>query len=238
MFSFKNPPDISIWNIKKVENISFCFKNCCELISLPDISKWDTHKVIKMKCLFYECSNLKQLPNISKWNLNNVKDMSGIFYDCYSLTRLPDISNWKLDKDVKIEFAFYGCYSLKSLPNIENWNINDIWYKKGIIEGCDSLNNLPDIYKLNSYADNKSFLLNKSEPDLSFSIIKEKNNLINDFISSSFPFSLSDFGNIRTYISSFSSSIKITIENVNKEYFSPDFYNIPNDDNYYENFYN
>ena len=46
------------------------------LKALPDISKWDTKNVNDMSWLFCKCSSLKTLPDISKWNVNNVLDMS------------------------------------------------------------------------------------------------------------------------------------------------------------------
>ena len=38
----KELPDISKWNMSKVEYLSGLFINCSSLTSLPDISKWDT----------------------------------------------------------------------------------------------------------------------------------------------------------------------------------------------------
>ncbi|MBO6292125.1 MAG: BspA family leucine-rich repeat surface protein, partial [Selenomonas sp.] len=37
-------------------------------MSLPDISKWNTKNVQTMSYLFSKCSSLSSLPDISKWN--------------------------------------------------------------------------------------------------------------------------------------------------------------------------
>lgn len=40
--SLKESPDISIWDISSVNDISSLFDICSSLESSPDISKWDT----------------------------------------------------------------------------------------------------------------------------------------------------------------------------------------------------
>ena len=52
------------------------FYNCKSLRILPDISKWDTKYVNDMSYLFYGCESLEELPDISNWNTNNVNNMS------------------------------------------------------------------------------------------------------------------------------------------------------------------
>ena len=64
--SLKELPDISIWNMEKINNISFMFYSCSSLTSLPDISKWNTENILNMNSLFNECSSLKSLPDILK----------------------------------------------------------------------------------------------------------------------------------------------------------------------------
>ena len=73
-------PDISIWNINNVSNLSYMFCGCESLISIPDISKWNINNVINMKGLFCACKSLKSFPNISKWNIKNLKYDDNIFY--------------------------------------------------------------------------------------------------------------------------------------------------------------
>ena len=42
------------------------FAGCSSLKEIPDISKWDIRKINNLSCLFYGCSSLQKLPNISE----------------------------------------------------------------------------------------------------------------------------------------------------------------------------
>ena len=49
--------------------MSGIFQECKSLISIPDISKWDTKNVNDMSYLFSKCISLKSFPDISVWVL-------------------------------------------------------------------------------------------------------------------------------------------------------------------------
>jgi len=84
--SLSSLPDISKWNIDKVENMSYMFSGCSSLLSLPDISNWNTNKVYySMSSMFSGCSSLFSLPDISNWNTNDAFGMSNMFDECYNL---------------------------------------------------------------------------------------------------------------------------------------------------------
>ena len=57
------------------------------LNKLPDISKWKTDNVENISYLFHKCSNLVSMPNISNWNLNKVKNSEHSFTGCSSLNQ-------------------------------------------------------------------------------------------------------------------------------------------------------
>ena len=118
-------PDISKWNIEKVETMDSIFSGCSSLLSLPNISKWNMKNVININKMFNDCSSLSSLPDISLWNTEKVTDMSELFSGCKSLSSLPDISKWKTQNIDKIEKIFYGCISLSSLPDISKWEIKE-----------------------------------------------------------------------------------------------------------------
>ena len=65
------------------------FSECKSLISLPDISKWNTKNVQDMSYMFSGYNSLKSLPDISKWNTSNVINFQGLFSKCNSLKFLP-----------------------------------------------------------------------------------------------------------------------------------------------------
>ena len=58
--------DLSFFDFKNVNDMSYMFYNCRSLESLPDLSKWDTKNVRDMNYMFYFCSVLKSLPDLSK----------------------------------------------------------------------------------------------------------------------------------------------------------------------------
>ena len=64
------------------------FYGCLSLKNLPDISKWNTKNVNDLSFCFYKCESLKYIPDISCWNISNVSDISGLFCGCSSLIML------------------------------------------------------------------------------------------------------------------------------------------------------
>ena len=60
--------------------MSRMFYLCSNLGSLPDISKWNINKVETMESIFCDCMRLKSLPDISIWNTRNIKYITHIIY--------------------------------------------------------------------------------------------------------------------------------------------------------------
>ena len=142
--------DISKWDTSNITNFSGLFKKCTSLKSLPDISKFDISKATDISQLFFDCHNLSSLPDISKWNTQNVKDISFIFLNCNSLKFLPDISKWNTNNVEKMNDLFSHCTSLKILPDISKWDTSNVIDMSGMFVYCDSLESFPDISKWNT----------------------------------------------------------------------------------------
>ena len=87
-------PDISIWNIKNVTDMSSMFSGCSSLSTLPDISKWgkSTSKCKDISYMFNRCISLSYLPDLTKFDFSSVKYKNGIFNDCFSSINLFDLS--------------------------------------------------------------------------------------------------------------------------------------------------
>ena len=98
------------------------FSKNYSLLSIPDLSKWNISKVNDLSFMFFRCDSLLSLPDISKWNISNVKNMSSMFYNCCSLTSFPDLANWKKRTSffVDMDNMFQGCFN--SLNFVENLN--------------------------------------------------------------------------------------------------------------------
>ena len=61
------------------------FYCCISLAKVPDISKWDTKSVEDMSWMFFECRLLNSFPDISKWNIKKTKNMKFMFLNCNKL---------------------------------------------------------------------------------------------------------------------------------------------------------
>ena len=70
------------------------FYNCSSLSSIPDISKWNITKINYLSGIFLKCASLISIPDISRWTIQDIKEMYFLFSDCYQLLYLPDISKW------------------------------------------------------------------------------------------------------------------------------------------------
>ena len=84
---------------------------------MPDISKWDISKVNFMIGVFYKCLSLNTLPDISKWNTSNVNYMNFMFEECPSISIFPNISKWDISQVVKISH-FGDCINSLNFPLI------------------------------------------------------------------------------------------------------------------------
>ena len=50
-------PNVSKWDVSKVENMGEVFLNCSGAAFNPDVSNWDVSKVTNMSYMFYNCSH-------------------------------------------------------------------------------------------------------------------------------------------------------------------------------------
>ena len=74
--------------------------------SLPDISNWNVEKVNNFCLIFCKCDNLKSFPDLSKWKIfqNVNKNEIFEFYDKIGQIILPknDFDNWEYIKIKKV----------------------------------------------------------------------------------------------------------------------------------------
>ena len=142
--SLENLPDISIWNTKNVEDISYIFSCCCSLTVLPDISIWNTKKMNQMKNVFERCINLILLPNIDEWQAKkNNKVLYNYFPNSHSTSSNPlniptssqneskdNFISVKNDNEEINKTKYTEIYFLKSIYKDNLDNCNDEMYDK------------------------------------------------------------------------------------------------------------
>ena len=153
------------------------FSECSNLSSLPDLSKWEKKNVEDLSFLFYSCKSIKSLPDISKWNTSNVIDMSFMFFgfnspisfninldnfynkfkdiNRFSLNIILDILKKSNNKELKFldeigATYFFNNSKPSSLPdNLSNWDTSNVTKMNSIFAFCTTITRLPDISKWN-----------------------------------------------------------------------------------------
>lgn len=96
----------SLFDLSNIQNISYFFLECHNLISLPAIS---TSAVTNASHMFQNCESLRAIPSIK---LPNVTDFSYFFQYCSGLANADGL----VCSPTNMYYAFYGCRSLSYIP--------------------------------------------------------------------------------------------------------------------------
>ena len=88
-----NELNLSSFNTRNVQDMSYLFKNCKYLKNLTLGNNLNTGKVKYMKETFYQCENLISL-DLRIFNTENVITMNRMFLNCFQLNYL-DISSFR-----------------------------------------------------------------------------------------------------------------------------------------------
>jgi len=142
---------------------------------LPDISKWNISKIDNFYSMFYNCCSLSPFPNLDKWINNNKFEKSLIF--AFSYINLKKVKSFdvysNLDKinnlnEIRIKYKNKDCENGKirlfGEKFVENNKMRCIINIKG------------DNYKLMEYLDKKEIDKNKMEFEIKLYKINEINN--------------------------------------------------------------
>ena len=184
---------INLKGINDINDLSYMFSDCSDIISVEFLSDIETEKIINMSNMFSKCNFLKEVLNLSNLDASNVISMSGMFSNCSSLETVPDISKWKNKTknllDISYMFLnctsltdisklaplntsnvsdmsgiFFNCKSLKSLYEISSWDISNTRNMSNMFNGCNNLEDLSEISDWNtSKVEVMTGLFNKCE---------------------------------------------------------------------------
>ena len=157
---------------------------------------------------------MEYLPDISKWDVSNLLFVISVFENCYSLKIMPDISKWTPNNILLIDDIYFGCTSLITFPDISKWNFD------------------------NMYSFNKSiFSYNKSEQFISDKDSFE-DEIVFETLSSDFNLSTSS-QNLSKNTDNLTCNKSLDETNQNNYNIINDFsfYNVKENNNYYEAFY-
>ena len=116
------------------------FGACSSLITLPNISKWNIQKINNLNSIFKDCSLLTYIP-IFGWKLNNKVKIDNIFKGCNSLLIIPDISKWNAAPKEFSDVSYSSFNSMKKIKSdsisLDNYS-EDIFSKKDNKDNIDN----------------------------------------------------------------------------------------------------
>jgi surface protein len=124
--------NISGWDVSKVENMEFMFRDAKSFNS--DITKWDVSNVTRMYGMFIGCYTFNQ--QIGDWKVSNVESMGFMFCDCHDFNK--ELNSWKTKKVFSMSYMFHFA-TLFNQP-IDNWDTSNVKYMDCMFNYAESFN--------------------------------------------------------------------------------------------------
>ncbi len=125
--------DLSNWNAKSLENMSFSFgmlydgnNSVGHLKRIILSNKFDTSKVTDMHGTFYNNRVLENYEFVNYLDTSSATDMTTMFYYNFKLDNLSYFKNWDVSNVENMLSMFIGCRELKSLEGLENWDVSNV----------------------------------------------------------------------------------------------------------------
>ena len=127
--------DVSGFDTKNVDNMSFLFSDCSALTAL-DLNGFNTANVSSMTRMFSGCSSLETL-NVSGFNTEKVEFMAYMFFGCLNLESL-DVSGFDTTNVTNMSNMFCNCGKLTSL-DVSGFNTSAVTNMSDMFCACASL---------------------------------------------------------------------------------------------------
>jgi surface protein len=144
--------NLNSWrNIKfnYLEDISYMFNRCTNLVMIDNIKRFNTTRVTNMCGLFNGCKKLTTLSNF-KLITQSAEDMSIMFQGCENLERIDnDFYDAKNLKDISGMFS--NCYKLNSIKNIIYYTSDKLENMTALFKNCKALTSPPEYIKHNNW---------------------------------------------------------------------------------------
>lgn len=121
--------DISDWDLSRVENFNYLFKDCDSLKSVTLSSTMTNAKT--MRSMFENCASLEMM-DLTTFPSDSITDMSSAFKDCSALKSVTMLA--KTDKVERTVSLFEGCSHLASVDMEDRtfamlFDINRMFYR-------------------------------------------------------------------------------------------------------------
>ncbi|MBP6455843.1 MAG: BspA family leucine-rich repeat surface protein [Chitinophagaceae bacterium] len=107
-------------NLSNVENCSFMFGYCDNLVSGNSLSNWNVSNVKNMDRMFISCQNFNH--PINNWDVSNVTDMGGMFSGANNFNQ--PINSWDVSNVTDMGGMFSGADDFNQPLN--NWNVSNV----------------------------------------------------------------------------------------------------------------
>jgi len=121
-------PDISKWNMIKVENTRCMFLGCESFNG--DLSDWDFENLEDIGAMFYGCKKFNS--NLNNWNTGALRLMAQAFA-CCDLFNQP-LNHWDVSNVEYMRQTFFNCKSFNQ--DISKWNVKKVKSCEEIFDGC------------------------------------------------------------------------------------------------------
>ncbi|MDC6363319.1 MULTISPECIES: BspA family leucine-rich repeat surface protein [Flavobacteriaceae] len=108
-------PDLSI-----VEDMTYMFRGCTNLVGNSSFSQWDVSSVRGMFGVFFDASSFNI--DIGNWNVSNVTDMGAMFAGASSFDQ--DIGRWDVSNVTRMVNLFSGALAFNQ--DIGDWNVANV----------------------------------------------------------------------------------------------------------------
>ena len=130
--------DLSSFNIKNIQNMSYMFYSCSNLKNV-NLSSINGENIIDLSFIFSGCSNLTNL-DLSTFKIKNVQNMQNMFSLCINLIEV-NLSFFNTEKVNNMSYMFQDCHILKNL-DLTSFDTKNVTKINNIFDSCLELTNL------------------------------------------------------------------------------------------------
>lgn len=124
-------PDISVWDVSDITDMSYLFKDVKEFIADIDFTEWNVGNVVNMKSMFEGCMNFNGR-TIENWDVKKVVNMKRMFKNCTSLNTI--LCGWNIKSLInKTEMFANTTMDVKQQPLFDIYELNEEWNSTSLI---------------------------------------------------------------------------------------------------------
>jgi hypothetical protein len=116
-------PDVSNWDVSKVENMYYMFRDCRGDAFNPGVSNWNVSKATNMSGMFGNCRGAAFNPDVHRWDVSKVTNMSNMFSGCRGDAFNPNVTNWNVSEVTAMSYMFNNCYGAAFIPDMKSWTL-------------------------------------------------------------------------------------------------------------------